>query len=358
MAPSSETLLAPDDPRAHLLAGQVIPAHPLALTAERRLDERQQRAITRYYVAAGAGGVAVGVHTTQFAIREPRHRLYEPVLALAAETVRASLASKARPFVLVAGVAGETRQAVAEARQARELGYHAGLLSLAALADASRDELIAHCRTVADELPLFGFYLQPAVGGRPLDYEFWRAFCEIERALAIKIAPFDRYATLDVVRAVADSGRRDIALYTGNDDSIVLDLLTHFPVARTNEPLVMHGGLLGHWAVWTRAAVALFEEIRRARRSQNLPSELLARAAQVTDMNGAVFDVRNRFAGCLPGVHEVLRRQGLMRGTWCLDPRECLSPGQSEELDRVIGAYPHLTDDDFVASHREEWLAP
>lgn len=342
----------------HLLSGQVIPAHPLALTPARRLDERSQRALTRYYMAAGAGGIAVGVHTTQFAIREPRHGLLEPVLALAADTAREQLAVAPRPFALVAGVVGPTRQAVAEARRARELGYHAALLSLAALDAASTDALIVHCRAVAAELPLFGFYLQPAVGGRVLDYAFWRAFAEIDRVAAIKIAPFDRYATLDVVRAVADSGRRDIALYTGNDDSIVLDLLARYPAGEGREPLVMHGGLLGHWAVWTRAAVLLFGEIRRARDSSAIPLGLLSRAAQVTDMNGALFDVRHGFAGCIPGVHEVLRRQGLMQGTWCLDPDECLSAGQSEELDRVMRAYPHLTDDAFVAEHRDEWLAP
>ena len=353
MAASSSVL---DDIRRHLLEGQVIPAHPLALTSSRRLDERHQRALTRYYIAAGTGGLAVGVHTTQFAIRDPRHGLLEPVLALAAETAHGQLAAQPRPFALVAGVVGSTRQAVAEARLARELGYHAALLSLAALGDASPDALIAHCREVADELPVFGFYLQPAVDGRALPYEFWRAFADIERVVAIKIAPFDRYATLDVVRAVADSGRRDIALYTGNDDSIVVDLLGRFPTTDGREPLVMHGGLLGHWAVWTRAAVELFVELRQARDSGVIPSALLIRAAEVTDMNGALFDVRHRFAGCIPGVHEVLRRQGLMQGTWCLDPDECLSPGQSEELDRVTRAYPHLTDDAFVAEHLEEWL--
>jgi hypothetical protein len=354
MAASSSV---PDEIRRHLLEGQVIPAHPLALTSSRRLDERRQRALTRYYIAAGTGGLAVGVHTTQFAIRDPRHGLLEPVLALAAETAHGQLAAQPRPFALVAGVVGSTRQAVAEARLARELGYHAALLSLAALGDASPDALIAHCREVADELPVFGFYLQPAVDGRALPYEFWRAFADIERVVAIKIAPFDRYATLDVVRAVADSGRRDIALYTGNDDSIVVDLLGRFPTTDGREPLVMHGGLLGHWAVWTRAAVELFVELRQARDSGVIPSALLIRAAEVTDMNGALFDVRHRFAGCIPGVHEVLRRQGLMQGTWCLDPDECLSPGQSDELDRVMRSYPHLTDDAFVAEHLEDWLA-
>jgi dihydrodipicolinate synthase/N-acetylneuraminate lyase len=357
MAAFDRPLALPDDIRSHLLQGQVIPAHPLALTAARKLDERHQRALSRYYMAAGAGGLAVGVHTTQFAIRDPRHALYPPVLELAAETVRAELSSSPRPFVLVAGLVGDTRQACEEARLARELGYGAGLLSLAALRDASREALIAHCRAVADELPLFGFYLQPAVGGRPLAYEFWRELAELERLVAIKIAPFDRYGTLDVIRAVAASGRRDIALYTGNDDSIVFDLLARYPAPDDGEPYVFHGGLLGHWAVWTRAAVTLFEQIRRARDAGAIPAELLMRATEVTDMNAALFDVRHRFAGCIAGIHEVLRRQGLMQGTWCLDPDECLSPGQSDELDRVTRAYPHLTDDDFVAEHLSEWLS-
>lgn len=351
--------MTPDDLRRHLLAGQVIPAHPLALTAERRLDERCQRALTRYYMASGAGGIAVGVHTTQFAIREPKHHLYEPVLALAADAVRARLGDPPRPFAMIAGVAGDTKQAVREAHTARRLGYDAGLLSLSALPNAAANgDLIAHCRAVGEVIPLFGFYLQPAVGGRVLDQAFWRAFVEIDQAVAIKIAPFDRYKTLDVIRALGESGRRDVALYTGNDDSIVHDLLARFPAEKGGAPLVMHGGLLGHWAVWTRAAVELFEEIRRARVLDEIPAELLERAAEVTDMNGALFDVRHGFAGCIPGVHEVLRRQGLMQGTWCLDPDECLSPGQSQELDRVIRRYPHLIDETFVAEHRDEWLAP
>lgn len=351
--------MTPDNLRHHLLAGQVISAHPLALTAERRLDERYQRAITRYYLASGAGGVAVGVHTTQFAIREPKHNLYEPVLALAADTVRAKLGDTPRPFAMIAGVTGDTRQALVEARTARELGYDAGLLSLAAMPNlATTNELIAHCKAVGEVIPLFGFYLQPAVGGRVLDQAFWRAFVEIEQAVAIKIAPFDRYRTLDVIRAVGQSGRRDVALYTGNDDSIVHDLLARFPAENGGAPLVMHGGLLGHWAVWTRAGVEIFEEIRQARILDAVPAELIERAAEVTDMNSALFDVRHGFAGCIPGVHEVLRRQGLMQGIWCLDPDECLSPGQDEELDRVVRRYPHLTDESFVAEHRDEWLAP
>ena len=340
--------------RAHLLAGQVIPAHPLALTAERTLDERHQAALTRYYVEAGAGGIAVGVHTTQFAIRRPEYALYRPVLELAAVTARAACADRAAPFVLVAGVIGDTRQAVAEAEVAASLGYDVALLSLGALAGATDAALVAHCRAVADVLPLFGFYLQPAVGGRVLSYDFWRQFAGIERAWAIKIAPFNRYQTLDVVRAVADAGRDDLALYTGNDDAIIADLLTPFPVDGGTRHIV--GGLLGQWAVWTHTAAGLLSRAHAARGGA-LGSDWLRDAAALTDANGAIFDAPHSFAGCIPGIHEVLRRQGLLRGTWCLDPREQLSPGQAGEITRVCQAYPELTDDAFVREHLDRWLA-
>jgi len=330
------------DLRAHLLAGQVIPAHPLALDEARRLDEPCQRGLTRYYVDAGAGGIAVGVHTTQFAIRDPRHGLLQPVLELAATTAREAAGVANRTVALIAGACGRTEQALREATLARELGYHAVLLSLAAWHDASDAEVLQHCREVAAVLPLFGFYLQPAVGGRVLDYEFWRAFAEIENVVAIKIAPFDRYRTLDVVRAVADSGRRDVALYTGNDDSIVTDLLTRFPFGPDGMRIV--GGLLGQWAVWTRRAVEMLEAIKRERDGAQLSSDWMRYAAALTDANSAIFDARNRFAGCIPGIHEVLMRQGLMRGTWCLDPAERLSPGQREEIERVLARYPWLGD--------------
>ena len=347
-----------DDVRSHLRSGVVIPAHPLALTAGRRLDERRQRALTRYYLDAGAGGLAVAVHTTQFAIREAKHGLHEPVLALAAETARESVARGARPPVMVAGIVGRTPQAVAEASTARALGYHVGLLSLGALPEASDGELIAHCRAVADVMPLFGFYLQPAIGGRVLGYRFWRAFAEIENVWAVKIAPFDRYRTLDAVRGIAESGRDDIALYTGNDDSIVGDLVTPFPVTVNGGDATRRivGGLLGQWAVWTRTAVDLLERAKLAR-DGSVAEELLRDGAALTDANAAIFDARNSFAGCISGIHEVLRRQGLLAGTWCLDEREVLSPGQSAEIDRVIGAHPLLTDDDFVAEHLDSWLA-
>jgi dihydrodipicolinate synthase/N-acetylneuraminate lyase len=323
----------------------VIPAHPLALTSARRLDERRQRALTRYYLAAGAGGVAVGVHTTQFGIREAG--LLPPVLALAAEATRELERRGKRRIVRVAGVCGATRQAVREAALAADLGYDCGLLSLAALPRASVRELIAHARAVADVIPLFGFYLQPAVGGRPLDARFWARFAEIENVVAIKIAPFDRYRTLDVVRAVEESGRAgEIALYTGNDDHILLDLLGGR----------MQGGLLGHWAFWTQRATQHLEACRKAVRSGRIPRSLLALADEVTDANGAVFDAARGYAGCIPGIHEILRRQGLLRGRWCLDRREELSPGQLRDIDRVCAAYPHLADDAFVREHLDDWM--
>jgi dihydrodipicolinate synthase/N-acetylneuraminate lyase len=345
--------------RAVLRRGLVIPACPLALTAQRKLDERRQRALIRYYSAAGAGGLAVGVHTTQFAIREPRHGLFRPLLELAAEELRRADRQRGEPLVRVGGVCGPTTQAVAEAALLRECGYHAGLLSLAALQSADEDELIAHCRAVAEVLPLFGFYLQPAVGGRVLPYSFWCRFAEIDSLVAIKIAPFNRYQTLDVVRAVVDVGRGDMALYTGNDDNIVLDLLTPFRFA-TGGGLVERrivGGLLGHWAVWTRKAVALLEECHLlASTGDGIPQDMLCRQVEVTDANAALFDAANGFAGCIAGIHEVLRRQGLLEGIWCLDPGETLSPGQAEEIDRVCRAYPHLTDDEFVRENLDRWL--
>ena len=343
--------MAVSDLRAALLRGMVIPAHPLALTAARTLDERRQTALTRYYCDAGAGGVAVGVHTTQFAIRDPAVGLLRPVLALAIETLR----ERGGPRVAVAGVCGSTRQAVAEAELARDLGYDVGLLSLAALPDATHAQLIEHCRRVADVIPLFGFYLQPAVGGRPLDYAFWRTFLNIENVAAIKVAPFNRYQTLDVARALAASGRQDVALYTGNDDAIVADLMTDFPGAPGGTAFA--GGLLGQWAVWTKEAVALLERVREWRAGDGTGAlELLARGAELTDANSALFDAAHGFAGCIAGIHEVLRRQGLLAGRWCLDPAEDLSPGQAAEIDRVLAAYPHLADDRFVAENLERWL--
>ena len=344
----------PDDVLAVLRGGAVIPAHPLALTAERRLDERHQAALTHYYVDAGAGGLAVGVHSTQFAVREAG--LYAPVLELAMDTARAWTA---RPLVMIAGVVGPTGQAVDEARTARRLGYHAGLLSLAAFRGASEDAIVAHCEAVAEVLPLVGFYLQPAVGGIHLPASFWRRFAAIENVVAIKVAPFDRYRTLDVVRGVVEAGAEErVTLYTGNDDSILVDLLAPYVLRRGREDVTVRfrGGLLGHWNVWVRTAVDVLERARAAVEAGHASDDLLGLAAQITDCNAALFDVANGFRGCIAGCHEVLYRQGLMRGTWCLDPDEGLSPGQREEIDRVIASYPHLTDDAFVAANLSRWL--
>jgi hypothetical protein len=333
----------------------VIPAHPLALDAGRALDITHQRALTRYYIDAGAGGLAVGVHTTQFAIREAG--LYEPVLKLA----RASAQEWTdRPLALIAGVIGKTAQAVREADIAVGLGYHAGLLSLAAMRGAGEDDLIAHCRAVAARIPLFGFYLQPAVGGIPLSARFWRRFAELDNVIGIKIAPFNRYHTLDVVRGLIDAraeGR--VTLYTGNDDHIVLDLITPFALKRGDEEVSVRirGGLLGHWSVWTKAAVELHARCRAAAARDTIDAGLIALDAKVTECNAAVFDVANQFHGVIVGCHEVLRRQGLLAGIWCLDPNEGLSPGQAAEIDRVSRAYPELTDDGFVAGNFERWLA-
>ncbi len=346
--------------RAHLQAGQVIPAHPLALSPVRTLDEQHQRALTRYYVASGAGGMAVGVHTTGFPIHDAKIGLYRPVLELAAETASASLAASSRPFVRVAGLIGDTAQALREAQIAQALGYHCGLLSLGAWRDANDDAILAHCRRVADAIPLFGFYLQPAVGGRRLGYGFWREFAEIANVVAIKVAPFDRYATLDVVRALADAGRDDIALYTGNDDAIVPDLVTDIPVTSGGRAYTRHfvGGLLGQWAVWTHRAVQMLDEIKawRASGTDQIPRAWLTRGAALTMANAVIFDAANGYAGCLPGILEILRLQGLVRGTWTFDTHERLSPGQAEMLARLSSQYPELTDDAFVTAHREAWL--
>jgi hypothetical protein len=343
-----------------LSKGTVIPAHPLALTAERRLDERRQRVLTRYYIAAGVGGLAVGVHTTQFAIRDPRVGLFAPVLKLAAEEMDRADSARLAPLVRIGGICGETPQALREAHLLKDLRYNAGLLSLAALKDADDPALLAHCRKVAKVLPIVGFYLQPSVGGRALSYRFWREFTEIENVVAIKIAPFNRYQTLDVARAVAESGR-NIPLYTGNDDNIVMDLIIPhcFPVNGKSVERRIVGGLLGHWAVWTRRAVELLNDCHSALSGQGgIPQSLLRRSAEVTDSNAAFFDVAHNFAGCIAGLHEVLRRQGLFEGIWCLDPNETLSHGQREEIDRVYAAYPHLNDDDFVLAGRDQWLKP
>ena len=347
------------DLRHHLHAGQVIPAQPLALDANRKFSERHQRAITRYYLAAGVGGLAVGVHSTQFEIREPQHGLFKPVLELASRTIDEELAKSPRPFIKISGICGRTDQAVREAELAKSLGYQAGLLSMAAFKADTEHAMIAHCRAVAEIIPVVGFYLQPSAGGRLLGYSFWRRFAEIPNVIAIKLAPFNRYQTIDVMRALAESGREDIALYTGNDDSIVVDLFTPFTFEQNGKKVTRRivGGLLGHWGVWTRSAVRLLEEIKQARTSATLDVLWLERAIAVTDMNAALFDAANGYRGCIPGILEVLRRGELVPTIHCLNPHEVLSPGQAEELTRVARAYPELTDEAFVAANRDKWLS-
>jgi dihydrodipicolinate synthase/N-acetylneuraminate lyase len=341
--------------RVLLREGLVIPAHPLALDANRKLDERRQSALTRYYCDAGAGGLAVGVHATQFAIRRPEVGLFDPVLRLAFEEVHAFEARSGKMLAKIGGICGLAPQACQEAALLRDIGYDAGLLSLGGWQDASEAEVLEHARVVAGILPLVGFYLQPAVGGRVLSCDFWREFAAIENVVAIKVAPFDRYRTIDVLRGVAESGRaQEIALYTGNDDNIVPDLLTDFRLG--NVTLRFSGGLLGHWAVWTRRAVELLDRIQCWRRQGGSSQELFALSAEITDSNAALFDARNNFRGCIAGVHEILRRQGLMSGRWCLDPDEDVSADQMGEIDRVCRSYPHLTDDGFVAENLRRWM--
>ncbi|WP_424768463.1 dihydrodipicolinate synthase family protein [Paenibacillus sp. sgz302251] len=337
--------------------GLVIPAHPLALDENRKLDERYQRALTRYYAASGAGGIAVGVHSTQFEIRDKQFNLYDPVLRMAAEEIEK--AQLDRPFIKVAGICGPMEQALEEVQTALGLGYDAALLSMGGLSGLSEMELLKRTEQIAEQIPVIGFYLQHSVGGKIFSFDFWKAFAEIPNVVAIKMAPFNRYQTLDVVRAVCYSSRRDeIALYTGNDDNIVNDLLTtyRFNVNGTLVEKAIVGGLLGHWAVWTRKAVELLEEIKRHRGKEHISKEWLTWNVQVTDTNAAFFDPAHQFAGCIPGIHEVLRRQGLMKGIWCLNPHETLSPGQADEIERMYNDYPHLHDDDFVKQHLQEWL--
>lgn len=346
-----------DEKKRALHEGLVIPAHPLALTQERKLDERRQRALTRYYADSGAGGIAVAVHSTQFEIRDPSVALFETVLRLAVE--ESAVVREQRPFFLIAGICGPLEQALQEAKTAAALGYDVGLVSMGGLSELTEEEHLERVRAISEVIPVFGFYLQPSVGGRTFSYSFWRAFAEIPGVVAIKMAPFNRYQTLDVVRAVMESERRDdIALYTGNDDNIVNDLLTvfRFPVnGKTVEKRIV-GGLLGHWAVWTRKAVELLEKIKAARTLPEISTDWLTRNMEITDCNAAFFDPAHHFQGCIPGIHEVLRRQGLLEGRWCLNPEEELSPGQMEEIDRVYRMYSHLHDDVFVAENLSRWL--
>ncbi|HEX7019825.1 MAG TPA: dihydrodipicolinate synthase family protein [Gemmatimonadaceae bacterium] len=343
--------------RERLRAGQVIPAHPLALTESRKLDERRQRALTRYYLAAGAGGLAVGVHTTQFAIRRSDIGLYRPVLELAAATTREARGTD-HDVVLVAGVCGHTAQARAEAELAAAIGYDVALLSLGDWRAEPEADLLEHCRIIADVMPLFGFYLQPAVGGRVLSHSFWRELAELPGLWAVKIAPFNRYQTLDVVRAIMEAGRQDVALYTGNDDNIVADLVTPFEldVGGSRVTRFIDGGLLGQFAVWTRTAVDLARRAKAAQGVSSATADLLRTGVALTDVNAAVFDAAHAFRGCIPGIHELLRRQGLLAGTWCLDPNEVLSPGQADEITRVTRSYPELSDDEFVRENLDSWM--
>ena len=333
----------------------VIPAMPLAIHEDRSLDVRHQKALIRYYMESGAGGLAVGVHTTQFEIRLPKHDLFKPVLSLAAEVIRAEYGPDR---LLVAGVVGNTDQALREAEFAKQMGYDCVLLSLSAFATSDLPEILEHCRAIAGVMPVIGFYLQPAVGGRVLPYEFWRGFAEIENVVAIKMAPFNRYQTLDVVRAVCEAGAEQrIALYTGNDDNILIDLLTTYRI-RTDDgrsvDVGIKGGLLGHWAVWTHKAVEQLEMIKAWRKTgHSVPQEWMVLANEITDANAAFFDAANAFHGCIAGIHEVLVRQGIMASTRCLNPNETMSPGQSDEIDRIYRSYPHLNDDAFVKSIQE-----
>lgn len=338
--------------------GTVIPAHPLALNQVRKLDEKRQRALSRYYLDAGVGGLAVGVHTTQFEIRKPDINLFKPVLELAKEEMDNYTSKTNRTILRIAGVIGNTNQALQEAQLASDLGYQAVLLSLASLPNASNQDLLNHCREVSKVIPIIGFYMQTAVGGRYLDFDFWLEFAQIENVVAIKMAPFNRYQTFDVVRAVINSGRADqIALYTGNDDNILVDLMTEFEVQSNGEIIKKRivGGLLGHWSVWAKEAVTLLENIKKGSYSTD-SINMLTMAAKITDSNAAFFDAANNFKGCIVGLHEVLRRQGLLEGTWTLNENDHLSPLQKAEIDRVYGAYPELNDDGFIAENLEAWL--
>ncbi|WP_034042979.1 dihydrodipicolinate synthase family protein [Wocania ichthyoenteri] len=336
--------------------GLVIPANPTALTKALKLDERRQRALTRYYLDSGSGGLAIGVHTSQFEIRDAG--LYKPVLELGREELNSFCVKNKKIIFRIAGVLGKTKQAVKEAQTAADLGYHAALLSLSALKNKTNKELIEHCKAVAGVIPIIGFYLQTSVGGGVLDTNFWREFSKIKNVIAIKMAPFDRYRTIDVIRGVAESGRaNEIALYTGNDDNIVADLLSeyHIPVGNEIIKKKIVGGLLGHWAVWNKKAVDLFSSIKSAAPSDI--SDLLTLGIKITDSNAAFFDSRNKFRGSIAGIHEVLIRQGLLESNYTINPNEKLSSGQKEEIDRIYKIYPELNDDHFVAENLDSWLS-
>jgi dihydrodipicolinate synthase/N-acetylneuraminate lyase len=349
----------PKDIITDLNKGVVVPALPLALNSNRKLDERRQRALFRYYLDSGAGGIAVAVHTTQFAIRQAEIGLFTPLLEIANEEFNRFTSKNKRPVIRIAGAIGKTDQATKEAKLALDNGFHAVLLSVAAFRDSANSEIIQHCKAVAEIIPIIGFYLQPAVGGRKLDVNFWREFAQIENVIAIKMAPFNRYQTFDVMRGVIESGRADkIALYTGNDDSILVDLLSEYKIQLNNSIVKKRiiGGLLGHWAVWTQSAVKLLKSVHKGE-FDNDTRQALILANQITDSNAAFFDAANNFAGCIVGLHEVLRRQGILEGLWTLDKSEVLSPGQKDEIDRVYSSYPDLNDDTFIAENIDSWLA-
>ncbi len=334
---------------AILHEGTVIPAIPLTLDENRKFDSASQRRIVRYYMAAGSGGIAAGVHSTQFEIRNPEHNLLRPVLETVIAEIEAFEKETGKTIVRVAGVCGKIPQACSEALLAKELGYDAVLLSPGGLADLSEEDLLDRTREVAKIMPVIGFYLQEAVGGRKLSRKYWKELSDIDGVAAIKCACFDRYRTQDLVKGVMESARADeVALYTGNDDHIVMDLLT--PFEHNGKKKYFVGGLLGQWSVWTNRAVEIFNCCKETRETGIIPAELLTVAEHLTEANGAVFDVANRFAGCIPGLHYILRKQGLMETIYCLNPDETLSEGQAEEIDRLWTAYPEIADDSFVKS--------
>lgn len=337
-----------------LKEGTVIPAIPLALNDDGTFNEHGQRVLCKYYLDAGVGGIAIAVHTTQFEIRKPEVNLFEPVLKIAAEEIQKFEEKTGKTIVKVSGVCGPIEQATAEAEIAKSYGFDAVLLSPGGLADKDDEYLIERTKAVAGVMPVIGFYLQTACGGRMLNFDYWKQICEIDNVVAIKCASFNRYSTIDVVRAVALSSRNnEIGLYTGNDDNIVVDLLTNykFEVDGKNVERRFDGGLLGHWSVWTKSVCDMFEKIKGA----EINDEWLTLAAQITDANAAIFDTANNFEGVIAGVHEVLYRQGLMKSVRCINPDEKLSKGQAEELDRVYKMYPHLNDDAFVKENLADW---
>ncbi len=341
-----------------LAEGTVIPATPLALDNDRKLNEKGLRLLMNYYLASGVGGIATAVHTTQFEIREPEVALFEPVLKIVSEEIDKFEKENDTVIIKVAGVCGPIEQAVKEATLAKDYGYDAVLLSPGGLNHMSEDYMIERTKAVAEIMPVIGFYLQTAVGGRVFTYNYWERLCAIDNVVAIKCASFNRYQTLDVVRAAALSPRSDeITLYTGNDDNIVIDLLTKYRFDKNGEKVVkcFEGGLLGHWTLWTHNVVNMLAKIKEEKKKDYISAEMLTLAAEVTDVNSAFFDTAHGFAGCIPGVHEVLRRQGLMENILCLNPDEVLSEGQAEELDRVHKAYPHLNDDAFIKENIESW---